>query len=44
MPAADPQPESWDECLARMAALTTADLPPDDDWPDPEDDTGCPAE
>jgi len=45
VPAADPQPESWAECLARMAALTTADLPPgEDDWPDPDDDTGCPAE
>jgi len=44
VPASDPQPESWAECLSRMAALTTADLPPGDDWPDPGDDTSCPAE
>jgi hypothetical protein len=43
VPAADPQPESWQECLARTAALTTADIPPEDDWPDPDDDTSCPA-
>jgi hypothetical protein len=41
--AADPQPESDEEFLGRMAALTTADLPPGEDWPDPEDDAGCPA-
>ncbi len=46
MPAATPRPESQEEILdAALAALTDADLPPDDDmWAVPDPDCGRPAE
>src|ERR1700730_18556800 len=46
MPAATPQPESQEDLLdAALAALTEADIPPDDaDWAPPDPDSGRPAE
>jgi hypothetical protein len=42
VPAADPR--SQEDILAEeLAALPDVPPPGEDDWPDPEDDTGCPA-
>jgi hypothetical protein len=43
VPAADPRSQE-DIPAEELAALLDLPPPGDDDWPDPEDDTSCPAE